>query len=117
MAYDEKLADRIRDSLFDKKGIVEKKMFGGIAFMLKDKMFIGIVKDELMVRVLLEREEEALSKQHARPMDFTGKPMRGFVFVSTDGIKSKKSLDVWIDLGIEYALKSPPKKKKMKKKK
>ena len=112
MAYDEKLADRIRESLENKRGIVEKKMFGGIAFMLKDKMFVGIVKDELMVRVLLEREEEALDRPHTRPMDFTGKPMRGFVYVGADGLKSKKNLDSWIEMGIEYALKSPPKKKK-----
>ena len=92
MAYDEKLADRIRESLNDTKGVVEKHMFGGIAFMKKDKMFVGIVKDELMVRLLLEREEEALEKPHVRPMDFTGRPMKGFVYVSADGLKSRKQL-------------------------
>lgn len=112
MAYDENLAHRIRESLIDKKGVIEKKMFGGVAFMMKDKMFVGIVKDELMVRVLLEREEDALSRPHARPMDFTGKPMKGFVYVASNGIKSKKSLDTWIEMGIEYVLKSPSKKKK-----
>lgn len=91
MAYDEKLAERIRESLADKRGVIEKKMFGGVAFMLKDKMFVGIIKDDLMVRVLLEREAEALEKPHARPMDFAKRPMKGF---------------------IEYVLKSPPKKKK-----
>ena len=110
--YDEKLAERIRELLSGKKGVIEKKMFGGIAFMLKDKMFIGIAKNELMVRMLLEREPEALENPHARPMDFTGKPMKGFAFVSPDGLKSKKNLDYWIDMGVEYALKSPPKKKK-----
>jgi TfoX/Sxy family transcriptional regulator of competence genes len=117
MAYDEKLADRIRESLSGTKGILEKKMFGGIAFMWKDKMFVGIIKDDLMVRVLLDREEEALDKPHARPMDFTNKPMRGFIYVSPDGIKTKKNLDMWIELGKEYVVNSPPKKEKEKKKK
>jgi TfoX/Sxy family transcriptional regulator of competence genes len=112
MAYDERLAERILESLANRKGVVEKKMFGGVAFMLKDKMFVGIIKDDLMVRVLLEREEEALDRPHARPMDFTKRPMKGFIYVAPDGIKSKKLLDSWIDLGIEYVLKSPPKKKK-----
>jgi TfoX/Sxy family transcriptional regulator of competence genes len=114
MAYDEILADRIRESLVDTKGVIEKKMFGGIAFMWKDKMFVGIIKNDLMVRVLLEREEEALEKPHARPMDFTKKPMKGFIYVSLDGIKSKKNLDAWIEMGKEYVLKSPPRKKKAK---
>ena len=70
-----------------------------------------------MVRVLLEREEEALEKPFARPMDFTSRPMKGFIYVSPEGIKSKKNLDMWIDMGKEYVLKSPPKKKTKKAKK
>lgn len=116
MAFNEMLADRIRESLVDTPGVVEKKMFGGLAFMWKDKMFVGIIKDDLMVRVLLEREEEALEKPHARPMDFAKRPMKGFIYVSLDGIKSKKNLDMWIDLAKEYVLKSPPKVTKAKKK-
>lgn len=116
MAYNETLADRIRESLEETRGVVEKKMFGGIAFMWKDKMFVGIIKEDLMVRVLVEREEEALGKPHARPMDFAKRPMKGFIYVSLDGLKSKKNLDMWIDMAKEYVLKSPPKIKKAKKK-
>jgi TfoX/Sxy family transcriptional regulator of competence genes len=113
MAYDENLADRIRESLQHKKGVVEKKMFGGVAFMLKDKMFCGIVKEELMLRVLEIRERKALDEPHVRPMDFTGRPMKGFIYVAPAGFKSKKALDAWLDLGVEYVMNSPPKKKKV----
>ncbi|MDP2674691.1 MAG: TfoX/Sxy family protein [Dehalococcoidia bacterium] len=74
MAYDEELAERVRRALAGRKGISEKKMFGGIAFMLGGNMFCGIVKDQLMVRVGPERYDDALSRPHARPMDFTGPP-------------------------------------------
>jgi TfoX/Sxy family transcriptional regulator of competence genes len=114
MAYDEKLADRIRESLLDRKGIIEKKMFGGVAFMQKEKMFVGIVKDELMLRVMEAKEPEALEHPHARPMDFTGRPMKGFLFISPEGFKSKKQLESWLALGLEYVKLSPAKKKKKK---
>ena len=109
MPYNEQLATRIRETISWQKGIVEKKMFGGIAFMLKDKMFCGIVKDDLMVRVLEEHYEQALSEPHARPMDFTGKVMRGFVFVSPNGVNSPNKLAIWIEKGIDFALKSAEK--------
>ena len=115
MAYNEKLAGRIREVLKGKRGLVEKKMFGGIAFMLKDKMFVGIAKNDLMIRVLNEKYEECLKKPHAREMDFTGRPLKGFLFISEEGIKTKKQLSKWIDLGIEYVQKSPPKMPKKKK--
>src|SRR5438128_1809083 len=111
MAYDEKLAARITGLLKSQKGVVEKKMFGGIAFMLKDKMFCGIIKDDLMVRVLEDKFDELLKKPSAREMDFAGRPMRGFLYVSPAGIKTDKQLNSWIELGIEYVDKSPPKKK------
>ncbi|HEY3251023.1 MAG TPA: TfoX/Sxy family protein [Ignavibacteria bacterium] len=115
MAYNERLAERISKLLKPQKGVVEKKMFGGIAYMLKDKMFVGIVKDDLMIRSLDEKFDEMLKKPHAREMDFAGRPMRGFLYVSPGGIKTDKQLQSWIDVGIEYAMKSPPKKKKAKK--
>lgn len=111
MAYNEQLADRIRESIAWQKGIVEKKMFGGVAFMLKDKMFCGIVKDDLMVRVLEEKYEEALSEPYCRPMDFTGRLMKGFVFVSPDGVNSQQKLAIWLEKGIDFVLNSPAKKK------
>lgn len=91
-------------------------MFGGICYMLKDKMFCGIVKDDLMVRCLEENYETLLKKPHARQMDFTGKPMKGFLYVDAAGIKTDNQLNKWIDTGIEFALKSPTKKKKKGKK-
>jgi TfoX/Sxy family transcriptional regulator of competence genes len=115
MAYNERLEERIIKLLKPQKGIVEKKMFGGVAFMLKDKMFCGIIKDDLMLRVMEDKFEELLKKPHAREMDFARRPMKGFLYINPDGIKTDKQLNHWINFGIEYVLKSPPKKKKTKK--
>lgn len=112
MAYNEKLGSRITKLLQSQKGIVEKKMFGGIAYMMKNKMFCGIIKNDLMVRVLDNKFDELLKKPHAREMDFANRPMKGFLYVSPDGIKTDKQLMKWIEFGIEYVLNSPPKKKK-----
>jgi|SRR4030095_596103 len=117
MAYNEKLGERISKLLKPHKGVVEKKMFGGIAYMFKNKMMCGIIKNDLMVRTLDEKFEGMLKKLHVRQMDFAGRPMRGFLYVGPDAIKTDKQLSAWLDVGIEYALKSPPKKKKPKKKK
>lgn len=105
MVYNEKLALSIREILKDKRNISEKKMFGGLAFMLKGKMFCGIVKDDLMIRTGAENYEKALSKPHSRPMDFTGKPMKGFVFVEPSGYKTTKALYEWINLGLDHVSK------------
>lgn len=117
MPYDENLAERISKILKGKRGLVQKKMFGGIAYMLKDKMFVGIAKNELMVRVLDEKYDEYLKKPNVRLMDFTGRPLRGFLYIDPPGFKTDKQLAKWIDVGIEYAMKSPQKKKKPVKKK
>jgi TfoX/Sxy family transcriptional regulator of competence genes len=114
MAYNEKLADRMREHLVDLKKIEEKKMMGGLCFMYKGKMCCGIVKDDLMVRVVESRQEEALSNPNGRPMDFTGKPLKNFVFVSPDGIKKNKELSYWLDMGVEYVDTLPTKKVKKK---
>ncbi|RJQ20228.1 TfoX family protein [Candidatus Woesearchaeota archaeon] len=98
MAYDEKLAERIRKAVKSLRGIDEKKMFGGIAFLLHGKMFVGITKDELLARVGPENNEPALKKPHTRPMDFTGKPMKGFIYVAPAGIKTDKQLKSWIEM-------------------
>lgn len=115
MAYDEKLEERIKKVLKAKRGIIIKKMFGGAAFMMKDKMFCGIIKEDLMLRVLPERYETLLKKPYAREMDFAKRPMHGFLYISPEGVKTDKQLSSWIDFGIEYVLKSPPKKPKKKK--
>jgi TfoX/Sxy family transcriptional regulator of competence genes len=109
VAYDEQLAERIRDVIGDQPGISERKMFGGIAFMLNGNMACGIVKDELMVRVGSANHEEALARPHARPMDFTNRPMKGMVFVGKPGFASDDDLRSWIDLGLGYAGSLPPK--------
>lgn len=109
MAYDEKLADRVRQALAKRKGLSEKKMFGGIAFMLRGKMCCGVLNDDLVVRVGPERYEKALSQPHARPMDFTGRPIRGFVFVNPSGHKTDKALAKWVKQAVEFAMTLPRK--------
>ena len=104
MAYNEELAERIREAvkLFP-ESFTEKKMFGGIAFLYGGKMTIGPVKDDLMVRVISEKMEAVLQQNFVRPMDFTGKPMKEFIFVSPEGFKTEEQLQSWIELGLEHA--------------
>lgn len=101
MVYDEKLVDRIRKLLKEKK-ITEKKMFGGMAFLLNGKMFCGVIKNDLVVRTGTEYYEKALTKPYTRPMDFTGRAIKGFVYVSAGGCKKDKILSEWVDLSIDY---------------
>ena len=115
MAYDEKLAERIRKVLGGKrKGITEKKMFGGIAWLLDGKMFVGIAKGELMVRVGPDEHDKAMAKPNVRPMDFTGRPMKGYVFVKPAGIAKDAALAAWVDQAAEHAATLPAKKPKKK---
>ena len=116
MPFDEFLADRIRSS-FKKRRVSydEKKMFGGLCFMVDDKMCIGINGDDLMARINPEVEEEALTQKGARPMDFTGRPMKGFVFVGSDGIDLEEDLEYWIRLCLDYNPLARSSKKKKKK--
>ena len=109
MAYDETLAERIRSLVTRRKGISEKRMFGGLCFLVNGNMCCGVEKDRLMVRVGPERYDAALSRKHSRPMDFTGRPLKGFVYVSRPGIDSKAKLGSWIDMAVDFA-KSLPKK-------
>ena len=114
MAFKEKLSDRIREALVDMPHVEEKYMFGGVCYMLNEKMCIGVVGDEMMCRINPEREEEALSKIGARPMDFNGKPMKGYVFVDEQGYKAKKQFDYWVGLCIEFNAMAKASKKKRK---
>ena len=111
MPYNETLASRIREVL-PAEGIEEKKMFGGIAFMLGGNMVCGITRDDLMVRVGPENYESALERTGARPMEFTGRPMRGMVFVDRPGYDSENSLRDWLDLAMSYGMSLPPKQAK-----
>jgi len=112
MAYNEKVAGRIRESLAGTKNLVEKKMFGGIAFMVNDKMCVGVDKDDIMLRCEPEMTVELLSKKGARSFDLTGKPMKGWLLISTQGTKSKKDFDWWIKTAIEANKKLTSKKTK-----
>ncbi len=103
MAYNENLADRTREIIsLTHKNIEEKKMFGGLCFMVNDKMWVGVEQDRLMVRIDPARYDEAMEKEGCRPMDFTGKVMKGFVFVDADVLTAKKKLEYWIKLALEY---------------
>ena len=101
--YNEKLADRTREiiSLTHKK-VIEKKMFGGLCFMVNDKMCVGVEQERLMVRLDPARYDEVIGKEGCKPMDFTGKVMKGFVFVDLDALNTNKKLNYWIDLALEY---------------
>ena len=103
MAYDEYLEERI-SRILKEKGITfdPKKMMGGLCYMVDDKMCIGIVKDHLMARVGPEAYENVLSKKGCKPMDFTGRPMKGFVFIESEGIDSEDDLSNWIQLCLDY---------------
>lgn len=109
MAFDEHLAIRIRDRLAGISGITEKKMFGGLAFMSNGHMFIGIIGNSLMARVGPADYEEALRAPHVRKMDFTGKPMRGYVFVEPPGYESHEALSRWISKCRKFVKGLPPK--------
>ena len=109
MAYDERLAERIRTVLSPRSDVDERKMFGGIAFMIRGHMSCGIVGATLMVRVDPDDEARLLRTPHARPMDFTGRPMRGFLFVDPPGIRTAAALGTWIRRAAAWAESQPPK--------
>lgn len=98
MAYDESLAERIRAVLGARPDVTEKKMFGGVAFLRDGKMFIGVVRDDLMVRVGPVNHEAALADANVRPMDFTGRPMVGYVYVNPDGTANAEQVRPWVEL-------------------
>lgn len=108
MAYDLQLAERIRSEL-DGMPFVEKKMFGGVGFLLNGNMACGVNKDDLVVRVEPEKHAALLKEPHAKPFDFTGKPMKGWLVVEAAGVKTEKQLGTWVKEGVEYALTLPPK--------
>jgi TfoX/Sxy family transcriptional regulator of competence genes len=109
MAFDEAVAERIREALARAPDVVEKRMFGGIAFMVRGNMCCGVIGDRLMVRVGPDGYEEALSRPHAKPMDFTGRPMKGMVYVEPAGFASADGLKGWIARAMPFALSLPAK--------
>jgi len=115
MAFNETLCNQVRIALEDQEILEEKLMFGGICFMVNEKMCVGVVQDELMCRIDPALEHEALERAGCRPMDFTGKSMKGFVFIDEYGWKRPSDFEYWIRLCLEFnpkAKKSPKKKKK-----
>ena len=109
MAYDEGLAERIRNILDEQPGITEKKMFGGVAFLANGHMSVGIVLEKLMVRVGPESYDAVLRERHVRKMDFTGRPMKGFVYVAPSGYEADADLERWVGMGLRYATSLPAK--------
>lgn len=111
MPYSDALAERIRDALGARSDLTERKMFGGIAFMVGGNMAVGVVGENLMVR-LGPDAERALAEPHVRPMDFTGKPSKSMIYVDAAGIESDADLASWVEAGADYAASLDPKPKK-----
>ncbi len=115
MAYNEHLAERIRRVLAHRNDVEEKKIFGGLCFLIRGKMAAGIVKDDLMVRVVESKYQTALSKPHCREMDFTGKPLKAFLYVSPEGVDAERELEEWVGLGVEFVEQAAAKPRQRKK--
>jgi TfoX/Sxy family transcriptional regulator of competence genes len=109
VAYDEDLAQRVRDLLAARSDVTERKMFGGIAFMLAGNMACGVLGEDLIVRLGDEEGEKALAEDGVRPFDFTGKPMKNIVYVSAELTSDDAGLAEWVDAGADYAASLPAK--------
>lgn len=112
MAYDEALADRIRDLLFAYQEVSERKMFGGIAFMVGGNMAVGVLGEDLIVRLDPADSERALTEEGVREFDFTGRPAKGMVYVSREATEADEALEGWVETGVAYAASLPAKAKK-----
>ena len=109
MAYDEGLAKRVKKVLVEQPGLVEKKMFGGVGFMVRGNMACGVNKDKLIVRVGPEGYQEALARPNTVPFDMTGRAMKGWVMVTLEGCESDEALNAWVQAGVEFVLSLPAK--------
>jgi TfoX/Sxy family transcriptional regulator of competence genes len=112
MPYDDRLAARIRKALAGQPGISERKMFGGLAFLVDGKMCVGVLNDELVVRSGAARHAEALKRAHTRPMDFTGRAMTGMVYVGAAGVTRGAALQNWVEMGLAAARAAEPSKRR-----
>lgn len=110
MGYGEKTAERVRRILSRRRDVVEKKMFGGLCFMVNGGMCCGLTSTAFMVRVGPERYADALAQPHARPMDFTGRPLAGMVYVDPEGYRTDAALAKWVERGVDYVSALPGKK-------
>lgn len=109
MAYSEELAERIREVIYDRPSVAERKMFGGIAWMVNGNMACGTLGDDLMVRLDRDDADLAMSQEHVGPMEFTGRPMRGFITVEAAGVETDAELERWVDAGADFAESLPAK--------
>ncbi len=109
MSFDDHLADRTRHHLAKQKGLIEKKMFGGIGFLLNGNMCCGVLGDELIVRLNPEKADEVLAQKHTRIFDFSGRPMKGWIFVDPKGLAKESDLQTWLEIALEYAKNLPVK--------
>ena len=109
MAYDEKLAGRIRTALGKRKGLQEKQMFGGIAFLLNGNMCVGVHQNELMVRLAADETDKALAQRHTKLFDLTGRPMKGWILVQPAGLATAAQLGKWVKVAAMYAGSLPKK--------
>jgi len=109
MPYDENLAQRLREIFIKQPDIDEKKMFGGVGFLLHGNMACGVYKDDLIVRVGADQHEAALKRAHTKVFDITGRAMKGWIMVEPSSLSSDLDLEMWVQKGIDYALSLPPK--------
>ena len=109
MAYDKGLAQRVREVMGELPGYEEKRMFGGVGYMLHGNMACGVNGDDLIVRVGPEGYERALGEEHTRPFDMTGRPMKGWVVVNPEGCEADEDLEGWVQQGVVFARSLPPK--------
>lgn len=109
MAYDEDLAARARTALGDRDDLSERKMFGGLALMVGGNMCVGVTEADLMLRLGEHGAEAALDEPHVRPMDFTGRPLRGFVYVAPEATATQAAVRAWVDLALAFVETLPPK--------
>ena len=109
MAYREEVAERIRSVLDQRRGVTERKMFGGTSFLYNGHMCCGVNGEDLMLRLGNEEAAKALAEPHTRPMDFTGKPLKSMVYVNPEGYDSDDSLRAWVDRALHFAKTLPPK--------
>lgn len=112
MAYDEKLANRIREKLVDLPIVEEKEMMGGLTFMVNGKMCVGIIKDEMMCRIDPELHEKVVEMTGCRTMDFTKRPMKGYILIEDIGMRTPEEFSYWINLALEFNPKAKSSKKK-----
>jgi TfoX/Sxy family transcriptional regulator of competence genes len=109
MTYDEGLAERVRQLLARQDDVTERKMFGGIGFMVAGNMCVGVMNDDLIARLGPEEAEKALAEPHVRPFDFTGRPSKGFVCVDGEGTATDDALGSWVDAALAFAASLPAK--------